>query len=100
MNQAEWLSNEELFEEYSRVSDSYYCHESGEYIAKVVEEFERRLKLSGFFEMPLEFYLRELDGRIVNVESGFECRAFSRVFFGKTALEAAKAAYEWKNQQK
>jgi len=95
----QWLSNRELFDLTVRAGEQYIG--TDEYEA-YYEELERRL--SGFFDMPLEFYLRELDGTIKpnldGIFGGFECRAFSRVFIGKTALEAAKAAYEWKNQQK
>lgn len=85
----EWLSNEELY----RAHDTWIEGSDEEKAYKA--ELERRLKLSGFFDMPLEFYLREIDGRIVPCEDGFECRASSMVFIGKTALEAAKMAYGW-----
>ena len=93
MKEVQWLSNGELYVETINNKDE----DREPYL---LAELERRLRLSGFFDMSLEFYLRELDGRIVPCEDGFECRASSMVFVGKTTLEAAKAAYEWKNKQK
>ncbi len=94
------LSNEELFEAV-KLHDS---DDSFELIKalEAIEELESRLRLSGFFDMPLEFYLGEL-GDTFSVachEDGIQCYSerMNRIFIGKTALEAAKAAYKWKTQ--
>jgi len=94
----EWLSNEELY----RAHDTWIEGSDEEKAYKA--ELERRLKLSGFFDMPLEFYLRELGPYFDMSWDEYHIRVVkwpnNIVFFGKTALEAAKAAYEWKISQK
>ena len=92
----QWFSNEQVWE---MINGEGYTSTELKYAS---EELERRLKLSGFFEMPLEFYLRELPEYSFDFKNGV-CRCYSiltdREFFGKTALEAAKAAYKWKIAQ-
>jgi len=95
MKDIQWLDNGELYVETINNKDE----DREPYL---LAELEHRLKLSGFFDMPLEFYLRELPEYSFEFKNGV-CRCYSILtdmeFFGKTALEAAKAAYEWKNNQ-
>lgn len=101
------LSNEDLYDEAicCQIPDDYdgMMSRRGDWIAKeTLKEFESRLRLSGFFDMPLEFYLGELGDTfsIACHEDGIQCYSerMNRIFIGKTALEAAKAAYKWKTQ--
>jgi len=88
----EWLSNEELY----RAHDTWIEGSDEEKAYKA--ELERRLKLSGFFDMPLEFYLRELGPEwTVYVSQGvFRCQSIRWTTVGNTVLEAVKLAYNWK----
>lgn len=92
----QWLSNGELYVETINNKDE----DREPYL---LAELERRLRLSGFFDMPLEFYLRELpEFEMCWNADQIECYSMANNvgFLGKTALEAAKAAYEWKINQK
>ena len=100
----EWLSNGELYQELIlKLGEAdYYRDRNYDLIEAMQPELERRLRLSGFFDMPLDFYLRELgvefDLCYHTGQKAFECYSIGKdvVFLGKTALEAVKAAYEWK----
>ena len=99
MKEVQWLSNGELYVETINNKDE----DREPYL---LAELERRLRLFGFLDMPLEFYLRELEKEFslqyYTRRKQFECYSadLDMEFHGKTALEAAKAAYEWKNNQK